>query len=79
MEDGGTKSGLTGFDYADRESKAVIKQCSEIIVGLITDKIPAAARRPPAAISMCWWKNISRKYRVAFQQHDIRIYTVVTR
>ena len=46
------ESGLTGFDYADCEfKKAVIKQCSEIIVGLTSDKIPAAARFVVAASS----------------------------
>ncbi len=35
------ESGLTGFDHADCEfKKAVIKQCSEIIVGLTSDKNP---------------------------------------
>ncbi len=72
--------GLTGFDYADCEfKKAVIKQCSEIIVGLTSDKIPAAARFVVAASSdidvLVVEENISREYRVAFQQHDIRIYT----
>lgn len=75
------ESGLTGFDYADCEfKKAVIKQCSEIIVGLTSDKIPAAARFVVAASSdidvLVVEENISREYRVAFQQHDIRIYTV---
>ena len=75
------ESGLTGFDYADCEfKKAVIKQCSEIIVGLTSDKIPAVARFVVAASSdidvLVVEENISREYRVAFQQHDIRIHTV---
>ncbi|PLP07734.1 decarboxylase, partial [Klebsiella pneumoniae] len=57
-----------------------IKQCSEIIVGLTSDKISAAARFVVAASSdidvLVVEENISREYRVAFQQHDIRIYTV---
>jgi DeoR/GlpR family transcriptional regulator of sugar metabolism len=75
------ESGLTGFDYADCEfKKAVIKQCSEIIIGLTSDKIPAVARFVVAASSdidvLVVEENISREYRVAFQQHDIRIHTV---
>lgn len=75
------ESGLTGFDYADCEfKKAVIKQCSEIILGLASDKIPAVARFVVAASSdidvLVVEENISREYRVAFQQHDIRIHTV---
>lgn len=39
------ESGLTGFDYADREfKKAVIKQCNETIVALTAEKIPAVTR-----------------------------------
>ncbi|UMX81286.1 hypothetical protein MJ561_16725 [Klebsiella pneumoniae] len=45
------ESGLTGFDYADREfGKAVIKRRSEILLAS-TDKIPAAARFVVAASS----------------------------
>ena len=46
------ESGLTGFDYTDCEfKKAVIKQCSEIIISLTSDKIPAVARFVVAASS----------------------------
>ena len=58
----------------------MLKQCSEIIVGLTSDKIPAVARFVVAASSdidvLVVEENISREYRVAFQQHDIRIHTV---
>ncbi|PLM91220.1 decarboxylase, partial [Klebsiella variicola] len=51
-----------------------------IIVGLTSDKIPAVARFVVAASSdidvLVVEENISREYRVAFQQHDIRIHTV---
>lgn len=75
------ESGLTGFDYADCEfKKAVIKQCSEIIVGLTSDKIPAVARfvvvESSAIDVLVVEENISREYRDAFSEHDIRIYTV---
>lgn len=75
------ESGLTGFDHADCEfKKAVIKQCSEIIIGLTSDKIPAVARFVVAESSaidvLVIEENISRKYRDAFREHDIRIYTV---
>ncbi|HBY1543745.1 TPA: decarboxylase, partial [Klebsiella aerogenes] len=75
------ESGLTGFDHADCEfKKAVIKQCSEIIVGLTSDKIPAVARFVVAESSaidvLVVEENISRKYRDAFREHEIRIYTV---
>ncbi|HAT1613025.1 TPA: DeoR/GlpR transcriptional regulator [Raoultella planticola] len=75
------ESGLTGFDYADCEfKKAVIKQCSEIIVGLTSDKIPAVARFVVAQSSdidvLVVEENISREYSDTFREHDIRIYTV---
>jgi len=75
------ESGLTGFDYSDCEfKKAVIKQCSEIIVGLTSDKIPAVARfvvvESSAIDVLVVEENISREYRDAFSEHDIRIYTV---
>jgi len=75
------ESGLTGFDYPDCEfKKAVIKQCSEIIVGLTSDKIPAVARfvvvESSAIDVLVVEENISREYRDAFSEHDIRIYTV---
>ncbi|HEJ0337190.1 DeoR/GlpR family DNA-binding transcription regulator [Klebsiella aerogenes] len=75
------ESGLTGFDHTDCEfKKAVIKQCSEIIVGLTSDKIPAIARFVVAESSaidvLVVEENISRKYRDAFREHEIRIYTV---
>lgn len=75
------ESGLTGFDYADCEfKKAVIKQCSEIIVGLTSDKIPAVARFVVAQSGdidvLVVEENISREYRDTFREHDIRIYTV---
>ncbi len=48
----------------------MIKQCSEIIVGLTSDKIPAVARFVVAASSdidvLVVEENISREYRVAF-------------
>jgi DeoR/GlpR family transcriptional regulator of sugar metabolism len=66
------ESGLTGFDYADCEfKKAVIKQCSEIIVGLTSDKIPAVARFvvvESSDIDVLVEENISREYRDAFQR-----------
>lgn len=75
------ESGLTGFDYADCEfKKAVIKQCSEIIVGLTSDKIPAVARFVVAHSSdidvLVVEENVSREYSDTFREHDIRIYTV---
>lgn len=58
----------------------MIKQCSEIIVGLTSDKIPAVARFVVAQSSdidvLVVEENISREYRDTFREHDIRIYTV---
>ncbi len=60
--------------------KAVIKQCSEIIVGLTSDKIPAVARFVVAHSSdidvLVVEENVSREYSDTFREHDIRIYTV---
>nr|VUD30302.1 DeoR family transcriptional regulator [Raoultella sp. NCTC 9187] len=75
------ESGLTGFDYADCEfKKAVIRQCSEIIVGLTSDKIPAVARfvvvESGAIDVLVVEENVSREYSATFREHDIRIYTV---
>jgi DeoR/GlpR family transcriptional regulator of sugar metabolism len=75
------ESGLTGFDYADCEfKKAVIKQCNETIVALTADKIPAVARYVVAQSNeidvIVVEENSSKQYGTAFQEHDIRIYTV---
>lgn len=75
------ESGLTGFDYADCEfKKAVIRQCSEIIVGLTSDKIPAVARYVVADSSqidvLVIEKSVSKQYADVFQECDIQIYAV---
>ena len=68
------------FDQGFIGGCAMAPESGEIIVGLTSDKIPAAARFVVAASSdidvLVVEENISREYRVAFQQHDIRIYTV---
>ncbi len=60
--------------------KAVTNSAARLYCWSDFDKIPAAARFVVAASSdidvLVVEENISREYRVAFQQHDIRIYTV---
>ncbi|AKW15722.1 DeoR/GlpR transcriptional regulator [Salmonella enterica subsp. enterica serovar Mississippi] len=73
--------GLTGFDYADCEfKKAVIRQCSEIIVGLTSDKIPAVARYVVADSSqidvLVIEQSVSKQYADVFRECDIQIYPV---
>ena len=75
------ESGLTGFDYADCEfKKAVIRQCSEVIVGLTSDKIPAAARYVVASSSqidvLVIEGGASKKYAEVFQEADLQIYEI---
>lgn len=75
------ESGLTGFDYADCEfKKAVIRQCSEVIVGLTSDKIPAAARYVVASSSqidvLVIEGGVSKKYAEVFQEADLQIYEI---
>lgn len=73
--------GLIGFDYVDCEfKKVVIKQCSEIIVGLILDKILVVVWFVVVVSSdidvLVVEENISCEYCVVFQQYDICIYIV---
>ena len=75
------ESGLTGFDYADCEfKKAVIQQCSEIIVGLTSNKIPAVARYIVAESHqidiLVVEESVSKQYADAFREYDIQIHAV---
>lgn len=75
------ESGLTGFDYADCEfKKAVTRQCSEIIVGLTANKIPAVARYIVAESRqidvLVIEESVSKQYADAFREYDIQIHAV---
>ena len=75
------ESGLTGFDYADCAfKKAVIPQCSEIIVGLTADKIPSVARYVVAGCRqidvLVVEESVRQQYAEAFAPYEILLHGV---